>query len=61
MCTGLPNENFNKKPNNAQKRIEKFQTDCLKARKKPNFICCIAIPLSQKISKLQEYQSNFQN
>jgi len=31
---GLPDENFNKKPNNAKKRPEKIQSDCLKARKK---------------------------
>jgi len=30
----LPDENFNKKPNNAKKRPEKGQTDCLKANKK---------------------------
>jgi len=30
---GLPDENFNKKPNNAKKGLEKGQTDCLKARK----------------------------
>jgi len=39
---GMPHENINKKPNNAKKG----QTDCLKARKKPNFICGISIPLS---------------
>jgi len=33
----------------------KGQTDCLRARKKPNFIFGIAIPLSQKNSKLREY------
>jgi len=33
LLPGLPDENFNKKPNNA-KRPEKGQTDCLKARKK---------------------------
>ena len=43
-----------------QKRGQKKgQTDCLKVRKKPNFICSIAIPLSQKTSKLQEYQNFF--
>jgi len=26
--TGLPDENFNKMPNNAKKRPEKGQTDC---------------------------------
>jgi len=41
------------------KRPEKGQTDWLKARKKPNFICVIAIPLSQKTSKLQAYQRKF--
>ena len=40
----MPDENFNKKPNNA----EKGHTDHLKDRKKPNFSCGIAIPLSQK-------------
>jgi len=54
--TGSPVENFNKKPNNAKKRPEKGQTDCLKARKKPNFICGIAFPFPQKASKLQEYE-----
>jgi len=48
-------ENFNKKPNNAKKTPEKGQTTCLKARKKPHFICGIAIPLSQKAHKLQAY------
>jgi len=33
----LPDENLNKKPNNAKKKPEKGQTDRLKARKKPNF------------------------
>jgi len=46
---GLPDESFNKNPYNAEKRPEKGQTDCLKARKKPNIICGIAIP-SQKTS-----------
>jgi len=45
---GLPEENFNKKPNNAKKRSKKGQTHCSKARKKPNLFCGIAIPLSQK-------------
>jgi len=44
---GLPHENFNKKPSSPEKRPEKGQSDCLKAGKKPNFICGIAIPLSQ--------------
>jgi len=44
----LPDENLNKNPKNAKTRTEKGQTACLKARKKPNFICGIAIPLSQK-------------
>jgi len=30
------------------KRPEKDQTDCLKAKNNPNFVCGIAIPLSQK-------------
>jgi len=51
--------NFNKKLNNDKKMPEKGQNDCLKAKKKPNFICGIAIPLSQKTSKLQEYQKLF--
>jgi len=46
--TGLPDENFNKKPNNAKKRPAKGRIDCLKASKKPNFNCGIAIPLSPK-------------
>jgi len=41
---GLPDKNFNKKP-------EKGQTDCLNTRKKPNFICGIAMPLSRKTTK----------
>jgi len=48
LKSGLRDENFNKKPNNAKKRPEKGQTDCLKARKTPSFMCGIAIPLSQK-------------
>jgi len=48
LHTGLPDENFNKKPNSAKKRSEKGQTDGLKARKKSNFICGIAILLSQR-------------
>jgi len=56
---GLPDDNFNKKPNNAKKRPEQDQSDCLKSRKKPIFICGIAIVLSQKISKLREYQKHF--
>jgi len=44
----LPNENFNKKPKNAKKKPEKGQSAYLKAIKKPNFICGISIPLSQK-------------
>jgi len=48
VVTGLPEENFNKNPNDAKKMPEKSQTNCLKARKKPNFIRGIAIPLSQK-------------
>ena len=31
-------------------------SDCLKARIKPNFVCGIAIHLSQKTSKLQEHK-----
>jgi len=50
VWTGLPDEIFNEKPNNAKKRPEKGRTDCLKARKKPNFICSVAIPMSQKTS-----------
>jgi len=45
----LPDENFNQQPNNAKERPEK----------KPNFICSIPIPLSQKTSKLQKYQNFF--
>jgi len=57
--SGLPDENFNKKPNNAEKRPEKGQTDCLKARKKTNFICCIANPLSQKLLLYKNIKKNF--
>jgi len=32
-ATGFPDKNFNKKPNSANMRSEKGQTDCLKARK----------------------------
>jgi len=52
----LPDENFNfnKKSNNAKRRSEKGKTNCLKARKKPNFTCGgIAVPLSKQIHKLQ--------
>jgi len=56
---GFPDENFSKKSNSAKKRSEKGQTDCLKARKEPNFVCGVTIPLSQKTSELQEYHSNF--
>jgi len=45
---GLPDKKFSKKPNSAKKRPEKVQTDCLKARKKPNFICGIVVSLSQR-------------
>ena len=49
---GLPDENFNKKPK--QKRAnELFKGQ----KKKSNFICSIAIPLSQKTSKSQEHQN----
>ena len=58
--SGLPNENFNKKANNA-KRPEKGHTNCLKARKRQNFICGVAIPLSQKTSELQAYQKILPN
>jgi len=54
----LPDENFNKKPNSAKQGSEKDQSDCLKARKKPNFVCDTAIPLSQKTSKLQNIIRN---
>jgi len=42
----LPDENFNKKPKSLKKRPEK----------KPNFICGIAIPLSQR--KILNYKNN---
>jgi len=32
----------------SQTVLKKGQTDCIKARKKPNFVCGIAIPLSQR-------------
>jgi len=48
-----------KKPSSAKQRPRKGQTECLKARKKPNCICGIVIPLSQKTFKLQEYQKCF--
>jgi len=51
--------NFNEKKNNAKKRPKKGQTDCLKARKKPNFICGIAIPLSQKHLNYKNIKKNF--
>ena len=46
----LPDENLNKKPNNAEKRPEKGQTECLKARKNPNFICGIAIAFKKNLN-----------
>ena len=49
----MPDKNFNIKPNNAKKRSKKGQTHCSKARKKPNLICGIAIPLSQKTFKFR--------
>jgi len=55
----LPDENFNKNPNDAEKRPEKGYTVCLKARKKPDFVSGITTPLSQKTSKLQQYQKKF--
>jgi len=39
--------------------LEEGQTDYSKARKKPNCICGIANPLSQKISNLQEYEKKY--
>jgi len=41
----LPDKNFSKKPKTARKRPNRF---CLQARKKRNFVCDIAIPLSRK-------------
>ena len=55
----LPDENFNKKPNSAKKRPEKGQTDCLKARKKPNCICSVAIPLKQRNISITRISNNF--
>jgi len=55
----LPDEHFNKKQNNAKKRPEKGETNCLKARQNPNFICGIASSLPQKTSKSPEYQKSF--
>jgi len=43
-----------KKPNSGNKRPEKGQTDCLKARKKQNCSCVVTMPSSQKTFKLQE-------
>jgi len=54
--SGLPGENFNKKPNNAKKRAAKGQTDCLKARKKAKLYLRYCHCFVTKISKLQEYQ-----
>jgi len=56
MClpAGLPDENFNKKPNS----VKKGQTNYLKARKKSNFVCGIAIHLSQKYSNCKNITGN---
>jgi len=56
--SGLQDDNFNKKPNSAKKRPDKGQTDW-KARKKSNFVCGIALPFSQKTSKLKDLIRNF--
>ena len=45
---GLSDKYFDKKLNSAKKRPEESQNNLLKARKKPNFICGIALPLLQR-------------
>ena len=57
--TGLPDKNFNKKPNNAKKRPKKGQTDCSKARKKAKLYLRYCHSFVTKTSKLQEYQKFF--
>jgi len=49
----MPVENFNKKPNNAEKRSEKGQTVCLNTRKMPNFVV-LPFLRHKETSKLQE-------
>jgi len=45
---GLPDENINKKSHSAKKGQKKAKPIVLRPEKKPNFICGIDIPLSQK-------------
>jgi len=42
----LPDENFNKKQNNAEKRPEKGQIDCLKARKSQTLFAVSPLPVA---------------
>jgi len=54
-AAGLPDEYVNKKPNNAKKKPQKGQTDCIKARKKPNFLVILLFLCHKETSKLQEH------
>jgi len=55
---GLPDESFNKNPNNAKNRPEKGQTDCLMSIKKTLFTV-LPFVCQKIISGLQAYQKNF--
>ena len=64
MCSkefraGLPDENFNKKPNSAKKRPENGQTDCLKARKKPNYLRNYHAFVTKKYLNYKNYKKNY--
>jgi len=52
----LPDENFNKNPNNAKKRPKKGQTCCLKAKKRQTLFEVLPFLCRKKTSTLQEYQ-----
>jgi len=54
----VPDENFNKKPNSAKKGAEKGQANCVKARKKPNFVVLLYF-CHKETSKLQENLNKF--
>jgi len=47
LCTGFPDE-ISIKSQTVLKRGQKGQTHCLKARKKANFVCGVAFPLSHR-------------
>jgi len=55
LDAGLPDENFNKKPNNAKNWPEKGQTDCLKAEKSQTLFAVSPFLSRKKTSNVQEY------